>query len=78
MYQCQECGKKIPAKQAERTGECPECGGSDIDLADESSTPLTTIFRRNERQLGRCLDSDETTVSVDPRYIRVDPRYIES
>ncbi len=35
-WQCQECGKRMTLKQAERaTSEgCPKCGGTDIDLAD--------------------------------------------
>jgi uncharacterized protein YlaI len=37
-WQCQECGKRMTAKAAERamyggTDGCPKCGGMDIDLA---------------------------------------------
>ncbi|MDA8117145.1 MAG: hypothetical protein M0000_07245 [Actinomycetota bacterium] len=35
-WECQECGKTLTAKQAEKAMSndkgCPKCGGSDIDL----------------------------------------------
>lgn len=35
-WQCQECGKLLTLKQAEKAAfgsdGCPNCGGSDIDL----------------------------------------------
>jgi len=37
-WQCMECGKKLTLKQAEK-GECPKCGGADIDLAVPAGTP---------------------------------------
>lgn len=37
-WQCQECGRRMTLKQAERasfgTTGCPGCGGFDIDLAE--------------------------------------------
>lgn len=39
-WQCQECGKRMTAKAAERAmfgaDGCTKCGGSDIDLAVET------------------------------------------
>ncbi len=34
-WKCQECGKRLTLKQAERAVSegCPKCGGSDIDIA---------------------------------------------
>ena len=35
-FECQECGRKMTLKQAERAtygNGCPKCGGCDIDLA---------------------------------------------
>jgi DNA-directed RNA polymerase subunit RPC12/RpoP len=38
-FQCQECGKRMTVKQAERAafGErgCLDCGSSDVDLATD-------------------------------------------
>ena len=43
-WQCQECGKLLTLKQAERALSnaqgCPNCGGADIDLA-----PLSEVTR---------------------------------
>jgi Zn finger protein HypA/HybF involved in hydrogenase expression len=45
-WQCQECGKRMTAKQAERATNgdrgCPKCGGFDIDLA---VLPSPTVAR---------------------------------
>ncbi len=37
-FQCNECGKKLTLKQAERAvyrDGCPKCGGADIDENSE-------------------------------------------
>lgn len=35
-WACQECGKRLSAKQAERVmlgpNGCPKCGGADVDI----------------------------------------------
>ena len=31
-FECMECGAEVSLRQAEKQ-ECPECGGSDIDVA---------------------------------------------
>ncbi len=54
IFQCQECGARVRSG----TTECPKCGSDDLDVAgvrDESVRPLTSLFRSNERNLGRVL-----------------------
>jgi Zn finger protein HypA/HybF involved in hydrogenase expression len=42
-WQCNECGRKMTAKQAEKamfeTDGCPTCGGADIDLIPDAYDP---------------------------------------
>lgn len=47
-WQCQECGKRMTLKAAERVmygaDGCPKCGGADIDLAVETAQCDRELF----------------------------------